>query len=113
MAPENFNGQSQEDGYIEAHPEHRLRLSEQESEKMLFWKYYKNKRFPDRMTWKSGRQRYFDNLWMAQILKDIVSLKKDPQEKKDAQLFLDYFCKSNHINVAQLPKPEGALIQEV
>jgi len=111
MAEEGFNGQTCKDGYILAHPEYRLRLSEQESDKMLFWNYYMNKNFPTRMTWNSGRQRYFDNIWMAQILQDIVSLKKKPEEREGAQRFFEYFCKVNHINGGKLPKANGALMQ--
>lgn len=111
MAEEGFNGQTCKDGYILAHPEYRLRLSEQESNKMLFWNYYMNKNSPTRMTWNSGRQRYFDNIWMAQILQDIVSLKKKPGEREDAQRFFEYFCKVNHINGDELPKANGALMQ--
>ena len=111
MVEEGFNGQTCKDGYILAHPEYRLRLSEQESDKMLFWKYYMNKNFPTRMTWNSGRQRYFDNIWMAQILQDIVSLKKKPEEREGAQRFFEHFCKVNHINGGKLPKANGALMQ--
>lgn len=112
MAEEGFNGRLCEDGYIPAHPEYRLRLSEQESEKMLFWNYYVNRRFPNKMTWNSGRQRYFDNIWMAQILRDIVSLKEKPKEREDAQRFLEYFCKINDINEEELPKANGALMRK-
>lgn len=111
MVEEGFNGQTCKDGYILAHPEYRLRLSEQESDKMLFWNYYMNKNFPTRMTWNSGRQRYFDNIWMAQILQDIVSLKKKPEEREGAQRFFEHFCKVNHINGGKLPKANGALMQ--
>lgn len=109
MAEEGFNGRLRMDGYIPAHPKYRIRLSERESEKMLFWNYYVNNRFPNNITWNSGRQRYFDNIWMAQILRDIVSLKEDPEEKKNAQLFLEYFCRINDINENKIPKAEGAL----
>ena len=111
MVDEAFDGRTCKDGYIPAHPEYRLRLSEQESEKMLFWNYYVDERYPDRMTWNSGRQRYFDNIWMAQILRDIVSLKTDPEEQEYSQRFFEYFCKINRINEEELPKPNGALMR--
>ncbi|MEG3072504.1 MAG: hypothetical protein RQM92_18220 [Candidatus Syntrophopropionicum ammoniitolerans] len=76
MVNENFNARKCQDGYIPAHSEYRLQLSEQESEKMLFWNYYINKKYPHRMTWNTGRHRYLDNKWVAQILQDIVSLKR-------------------------------------
>ena len=110
MAEEFFNGRSCKDGYIIAHSKYRLQLSEQESKDMLFWKYYMDGRFPDQMTWNSGRQRYFDNIWTAQILQDIVSLKEKSQEHEQAQEFLEYFCRLNYIDKNQIPKANGPLL---
>lgn len=109
MVNEAFIGKLCEDGYIPAHSKYRLRLSEQESEKMLFWNYYFNKRCPQNMTWNTGKYRYFDNVWTAQILRDIVSLKKKPQEREFVQDFFEYFCQMNQIGKEELPKPNGAL----
>jgi hypothetical protein len=111
MVNETFSGKQCVDGYIPAHSEYRLRLSEQESEKMLFWNYYVNKRYPQKMTWNAGRHRYFDNIWLAQILRDIVSFKKKPQERECVQRFFEYFCKMNRIEKGELPKPNGALMR--
>ena len=111
MVDENFAGRLCEDGYIPAHPEYRIRFSEEESKKMLFWKYYINSRYPNNMTWNSGDYRYFDNIWMAQILKDVVALKSDEEEKKLAQNFLDYFCLTNIIDEKGIPNPDGALMR--
>jgi len=110
MVSEVFIGKLCEDGYVPAHSEYRLRLSEQESEKMLFWNYYVNKKYPNNMTWNTGKYRYFDNVWMAQILKDIVSLKREPYERELAQHFFEYFCQMNQIEEKELPKPTGALM---
>ncbi len=63
------------------------------------------------MTWNTGKYRYFDNLWMAQILLDIVSLKSEPTERELAQQFLKHFCKMNQITAHDLPKPNGALLR--
>ncbi|NLJ41531.1 MAG: malate synthase [Clostridiales bacterium] len=109
MADATFNGRQREDGYIPSHPKYRLRLSAEESEKMLFWNYYINKGFPNNMTWNSGRQRYFDNIWMAQILRDIISLRADSEGLEDAQNFFEYFCRINRIDPETLPEPKGAL----
>lgn len=110
MVGENFNLKHCKDGYIPAHSEYRLYLSEQESQKMLFWNYYVNKKYPDRMVWNTGRYRYFDNKYTAQILKDIVSLKKLQQDKEHVQRFFEYFCQMNMIDMEGLAEPEGALI---
>lgn len=111
MVAENFAGRLCEDGYIPAHSEFRIKFSKEEAKKMPFWKYYINSRYPNNMTWNSGDYRYFDNIWMAQILKDIVALKSDEEEKKLAQNFLDYFCLTNIIDEKAIPNPDGALMR--
>ncbi|MGD6968309.1 malate synthase [Rossellomorea vietnamensis] len=111
MVKDGFIGKLCEDGSIPAHEEYRLQLTEQEADQMLFWKYYVNEKSPDKMTWNTGKYRYFDNVWMAQILQDIVSLKSDPEEQKQAQQFLDHFCRMNQIIEQDLPKPNGALLR--
>lgn len=109
MTQLGFDGRKCEDGYIEAHPEYRIKLTQEESEKILFWNYYYNKRSPERITWNSGRQRYFDNIWMAQILRDIVFIKEDPQEQREVGEFFEHFCKINRIDENQLPAANGSL----
>jgi len=111
MVNGNFIGKLCEDGYIPAHSKYRLQLTEQESDQMLFWKYYENEKSPQKMTWNTGKYRYFDNSWMAQILRDIVSLKSDPKERELAQQFFNHFCKMNQIVDQELPKPNGALMR--
>ncbi|KYG91361.1 malate synthase [[Bacillus] sp. KCTC 13219] len=111
MVNEDFIGKLCEDGYIPAHSKYKLHLTEQEANQMLFWKYYVNEKSPQNMTWKTGKYRYFDNLWMAQILHDIVSLKSDPTERELAQQFLKHFCKMNQITEQELSKPDGALMR--
>jgi hypothetical protein len=111
MVNEDFIGKICEDGYIPAHSKYRLQLTEQESDQMLFWKYYVNEKLPHKMTWNTGKYRYFENLWMAQILHDIVSLKSDPEEQELAQQFLKHFCKMNQISEHELPEPNGALMR--
>lgn len=112
MAKPGFNGRTCEDGYINAHPDYRIQLSEEEVEKMFFWNYYMDINDSDETVWNSGRQRYFDNKWMAQILRDIMYLKKDPQEKEDVENFFEYFCKMNAINKSELSNAEGALMRD-
>ena len=111
MVNEDFIGKICKDGNIPAHSKYRIQLTEQESDQLLFWKYYINEKFPEKMTWNTGKYRYFNNLWMAQILLDIVSLKSDPNERELAQQFLKHFCKINQITAQELPKPNGALMR--
>lgn len=112
MAAENFDGSLCDDGYIPGHKDYRIQLTEEESRKILFWKYYINKNNPHRMTWNSGRHRYFDNIWMAQILKDIIDIREDPQERQDVQSFFSHFCQIHCIEKDQLLEPNGPLINK-
>lgn len=111
MVNEDFIGKLCEDGEIPAHSKYRLQLTEQESDQLLFWKYYVNEKSPEKLSWNTGKYRYFDNLWLAQILRDIISLKSDPQERELAQQFFKHFCKMNQITDQELPKPNGALMR--
>ena len=111
MVNENFVGKLCEDGYIPAHSKYKIELTEEESNQLRFWKYYIDVKSPEKVTWNSGKYRYFNNLWMAQILLDIVSLKSDPKERELAQQFFKHFCKMNKIITQELPKPSGALMR--
>jgi len=111
MVEENFIGKLCEDGFIPAHSRFRLRLSPEESEKLRFWKYYQNKRYPTNITWNSGRHRYFDNIWMAQILMDIAALKADQEEKQLMEDFIEHFLYLNQLERSDVPEPDGALVR--
>jgi hypothetical protein len=111
MVKEDFIGKLCEDGYVPAHSVYRLPLTEQESDGMPFWKYYVNEKTPHAITWNTGKYRYFNNVWMAQILRDIVSLKNDTPEQELAQKFFKHFCRMNLINAEELPDPNGALMR--
>ncbi|RBP04498.1 malate synthase [Rossellomorea aquimaris] len=111
MVKDHFIGKFCEDGNIPAHSHYRLQLTDEESKQMPFWKYYVNEKSPQQTTWNTGKYRYFDNLWMAQILRDIVSLKSDTKEQELAQQFLDHFSKMNQIVEQELKEPNGALLR--
>lgn len=111
MVERGFSSRRSSDGYIPAHPEHRIHLSDAESEKILFWNYYKNSNHPENIVWRSGRHRYFDNIWMAQILQDIVDLRKGGEEEEKAKDFLKYFCQMNNIDIENIPAAGGALVE--
>ena len=110
MVREGYIGKLCEDGFIPAHPEYRIQLNKEESQKILFWNYYEDNKDSNKMTWNAGRSRYLDNIWIAQILMDIVGLKVDSNEKVKVQKFFDYYCEMNQINQSILPKPNGVLI---
>lgn len=111
MVEDTFTGNLSDDGIVPAHTEHRIELTKEEAEKMLFWNYYINTNHPHRMTWNSGKYRYFDNIWTAQIVKDIIALRTDEEEIKAAENFLEYFCQLNALDINNIPEADGALKQ--
>jgi len=111
MVNETFSGDLSDDGMVPSHAEFRIELTDQEAEKMLFWNYYINENYPHRTTWNSGKFRYFDNVWTAQILKDIIALKTDEEQIKEAKNFLEYFCQMNVLDMDNIPEASGALKQ--
>ena len=46
---------------------------------------------------------------MAQILKDIVELRDNPEQREEAQAFFGYFCIINSIDPDEIPVADGAL----
>ena len=111
MINEAFSGELSDDGMVPSHAEFKIELTVQETEKMLFWNYYINKNHPNRTAWNTGKFRYFDNVWTAQILKDIIALKTDEDEIKEVKNFLDYFCEMNALDMDNIPEANGALKQ--
>lgn len=111
MVDENFIGRLCEDGYIPAHSKYKLKLTKKESKEIPFWKYYINNKYQDSMTWNSGRYRYFDNIWMAQILKDLVELRSEQNDHDVSQEFFDYFCFVNNIEEKSISLPDGPLMR--
>lgn len=76
MTKESFIGKHSEDGEVPAHSKLKIALTEKESKAMPFWAFYYNKKTPDKINWGAGDQRYFDNEVMAQILRELVNVKR-------------------------------------
>ena len=111
MVDENFIGKLCKDGNIPAHSKFRIKLTGEEADRLLFWQYYINRKSPEKVTWNTGKHRYFDNVWMAQILLDIIALKSDSEEQELARQFYEHFCKMNQLTDQDIPKPSGVLAQ--
>lgn len=109
MVKERFIGKTCTDGFIPAHSVYRIELSEEEADQMLFWNYYKDEKNESKIAWKSGKHRYFNNEWMARILKDVVGIQEDAVEQAAAMKFLMHFCRMNQLVMDDLQEAEGAL----
>ncbi|MBD7986274.1 malate synthase [Sporosarcina sp. Sa2YVA2] len=109
MVHEVFSGDLGTDGLVPTHEEFKIELTEQEADQMLFWNYYMNASYPERTTWNSGKFRYYDNIWTAQIIQDIIALKTDEKEIALAKKFLEYFCTMNALDITNIPEANGPL----
>ena len=109
LVDESYEGDGRETGYVTNHSKWRIELTPEEAKQMLFWNYYWNKNAPDKIVFGSGLHRYLDDIQAAQILCDIVAVKKDQEEKELAQEFLHHFCTVVGLDEDEIPQNAGAL----
>ncbi|MBQ3729552.1 MAG: hypothetical protein II903_08635, partial [Spirochaetales bacterium] len=94
-----FYGDNQHEGYVSAGSKDKqlvIMLTKQEAEKISYWKYYSNG--DDSIRWSSNLYRFIDNEDAARILRDIVDVKQDPEEKDHAKIVLKEFCDKHEID---------------
>lgn len=101
MAREDFVGSECIDGIIPAHEKYRIILTNNESEKLEFWKYFSNESTSPKK-WGVVEFKYFSNMTMAHILHDILMIKRGTDQQQLCEQFLDYFCERNKINHKQI-----------
>ena len=104
-----FEGDAKKEGYVSSSSEYKMKLSQKESYLMPFWNYHSNESQPTRAFWGSGLYRYVSNEQAAQVLRDIVRIKKGTDDEELSNRMLEHFCKINHIDFNTLPESKGAL----
>ena len=109
LVDESYEGDNREEGYVTTKSEFKIKLSPMEARSMLFWKYHVNENNPENAIWSSGLHRYLEDGQAAQILKDIVALKKGTKDEELAKRFFEHFCVINNVEKETLPKPYGVL----
>lgn len=109
LIDEYFEGDERDEGYVTCHSKWRIELNPTEAHQILFWRYYYNENAPEKMVFGSGLHRYLTDVEAAQILRDIVKVKRDESEKELAKEFLLHYCELHIINVNEIPEPGGAL----
>lgn len=109
LIDEYFEGDGKDEGYVQCHSRWHIELKPDEAHQMLFWNYYVNQNAPERVVFGSGLHRYLSDTKAAQILRDIVRVKKDAEEKAFAEEFYAHFCGLAGIDENSLPEPRGAL----
>ena len=111
LIDEYFEGDEKDEGYVQCHSRWHIELKPDEAHQILFWNYYVNQNAPGRIVFGSGLHRYISDIKAAQILRDIVQVKKDATEKEFAKEFLDHYCELTGIDAESIPEPKGALRQ--
>jgi len=109
LVDESYAGDAREEGYVSTRSQWKISLTPQQANKMLFWKYYRNKNAPKKMVFGSGLHRYLSDYQAAQILRDIINVKSIPEEREFAQQFFLHFCTINGLQPDDIPLPSGAL----
>ena len=110
LVDKSYEGDDQAEGYVTTDSKYKLKLSPAEANKILFWNYYKNQKDEERASWASGLYRYINDIISAQILRDIVEVKKDTSDAELAKKFFEYYCEVNGIDIDSLPENNGALL---
>lgn len=86
-------------GLVIADDKYRISLTLDEAQKMSFWKYYQNNSDKAPMQWGTGLFRYLNDGASVAILKDIIKIKNNNLEKKQAEDFLHYFISINEFKM--------------
>ncbi|MBD7914790.1 hypothetical protein H9660_06490 [Clostridium sp. Sa3CUN1] len=109
LVDESYNRDNKDEGYVTTNSKYSIKLSLEESHKMLFWNYHTNANKPELALWSSGLHRYFEDEQAIQILQDIVALKKGTDEEELSKEFLLHFAKINNININTVAEKNGVL----
>lgn len=109
LVDETYEGDGNEEGYVTTKSEYKIKLDSKEARKFFFWNYHANENQPEVAVWSSGLHRYIEDEQAAQILRDIVEIKKGTKDEHLAKQFFDHFCSINGIDTLCISDPSGAL----
>ena len=109
LVDETYEGDEQDPGFVGTSSPYRLMLSPDEAKHLLYWNYYVNAGKPATPSWGTGLHRYLDDEQAAQILRDLVEIKKGAADEQLANEFYDYFCQANNFDTSAIGPLRGAL----
>jgi hypothetical protein len=109
LVDETYAGDGRDEGYVSTSSEYKIKLSPKEARLMRFWDYHSNDNQPETAAWSSGLHRYFKDEQAAQILENIMLLKKGTKDEDLARKFFEHFCNINSLDMDAIPEPFGAL----
>ena len=109
IADEVVTGDNFHDAIVTAHEKYRIELTKDESEKMLFWKYYHNSNSSDKAFWGTGLFRYVENDAAYHLLNDIINIKTSEKDKELVQEMLDFYCEKNNVKTDKISELKGLI----
>lgn len=111
LVDQTYDGDDLDEGFVSTQSKYKIKLSTEQAHQMPFWRYHANEKQPEVAVWSSGLHRYINDEQAAQILRDIVEIKKGTEDEALAKEFYETFCTFTKINSESLSEPKGALCQ--
>lgn len=111
LVDDAFEGDAHEEGFVSTKSKYKIELSADEASQIKYWNYYYNERTPEKIAWGQGLHRYIDNIQSAQILRDVLAIKKGKNDEDLAKEFYEYFCRINGLKDNDIPQNNGALLR--
>lgn len=93
MVRDDFDATLCQDGIIQSHDRYKIQLND--AEELLFWDYFKSDVAVPK--WGNLEIKYFSNKTMQSILKDMQMKISDPEHRKIAESFYQYFSYINKL----------------
>jgi len=98
-------------GFVQCTTKYKIKLAPAEAKRILFWNYYYNQTDAETAGWASGLFRYVDNYQAAQILRDIVAVKKGTADEVLVEEILTEYCRLKNLERKDIPDNNGALVR--
>ena len=76
LVDQTYDGDDLDEGFVSTQSKYKIKLTTEQAHQMPFWRYHANEKQPEIAVWSSGLHRYFNDEQAAQILRDIVEIKK-------------------------------------
>jgi hypothetical protein len=108
LIDENYEGDTNEEGYVHANPAYRIQLSPDEARGLKFWDFYFNPAKPEKIVFGSGLHRYLTDIQAAQILTKVCRIKSGTPEEELSTKMLTQFLRVKDVDPDDIPSPNGA-----
>lgn len=95
MVRDDYIGSEFSDGMIPIHEKYNIVLDDEQ--KIKYWDYFEDKSKNKTPKWGSVEIKYFDNMTMLKILKDIAGSIENGERKKLCTELIEYYCRLNKI----------------